>query len=104
MWKKTYQRTVLSTPHQTIETTTCVIECLAVEQSGRNLTQPCMTDDLTRVTAEPFYATTQSSVLYNLAAGVRLSDCKLPCTTLKTLTSYNGRQVGRTRCSSKEHL
>ena len=47
-------------------------------------------DNLSLVTSEPTSTDVELSNHYNLVAGILLSDCKIPCTVIKTRTKYLG--------------
>ena len=59
---------------------------------GQNMTPPWATDDVKDVTSTPSFLVNKPTLPANLAAGIKLSDCKIPCTTTKTNTIYQGKQ------------
>ena len=60
---------------------------------GPNFRPLWASDNMSMVTTKPILLTTLSAAFtthWNLASGILLSDCKLPCTTVKTKSGYYG--------------
>ena len=59
---------------------------------GPGFTPLWATDNISTVTVEPTWATEKTAFI-TLATGLQVSDCKLPCKIMKTVTTYSSEQA-----------